>query len=222
MDKISALVRKMMLRYPSLYANRFEALAEVLTNSCYEWRGGELTEVFPMEPATPATMVKEFEQELAEFREKAAREKCDCLHAFNRRLVIEAERKLLEAKHIADNIEVYATDYTVCGYEQAHAWLHRADRYGVSEYWSINNKPSDITDAWRDAIYEWLMFLMPSANGLMGICQPDGFDAIPRYAETFNWLKAKCSEYEPPRDPEHESRMRELAREIADKVRQTS
>lgn len=218
MNEINTLIRGMMLRYPTLYPNRFEAFAELMTNSCYEWHGGKLVAVFPMEEATPVTMLEGFAQELADFRDKAANEKCECLYAFNRRLVVEAERRLLEAQHVAGNIDVYASDYTCCDYKEAWAWLHNTDRHGVSEYWSINNKPDDITDDWRTAVYEWLMFLMPPANGLMGVNRPNGFEAVPRYAPTFNWLKAKCEEYEPPRNPEHEARMLELAREIASKL----
>lgn len=214
MTKIDQLVRRMMLGYPTLYPTRFEAFAEMMTNSCFEWRKGKLVEVFPIKGATQTSMVEEFTRDLAEARAKAAAEKCEVLHAFNRRRVVEAERKLLEVQHVAANIDVYASDYTACDFQQAWAWLHHTDRHGVSEYWSINNKPADITEEWRKAIYDWLMFLMPPANNLMGINRPHGFDAIPRYAATFDWLKAKCEEYAPQYTAEQEARMAEVAAEI--------
>lgn len=214
MSKIDELIKRMMLRYPTLYPTRFEAFAELMTNSGFEWVGGELVEVFKIEDATPASMLEEVAQELAEARNKAASEKCEALHALNRRFVIEAERRLRDAEHVAVNIDVYASDYTTCDYRQAWAWLHHTDRHGVSEYWNINNVPDDITPEWREAVYQWLMFIMPPANNLMGINRPEGFEAIPRYAATFDWLKAKCDEFAPKYTPEQIARMQEVAAEI--------
>jgi hypothetical protein len=175
---------------------------------------GELTAIFPIVDPSPQKMIAKYEEKLTKMKEKAAGEKCADLFDLHRRYVVEAERDLVEARHIAENIDVYASDYTNCSYREVWAWLHYTERHGISEHWSINNKPDNITEEWRKAIDDWLNFIMPSANDLIGFWTDTEFVAVQGYETTFNWLKATVKAYAPPPNPERDRAMRELTAEI--------
>jgi hypothetical protein len=224
MNKIDPMVRTLLLAFPSLFKNRCDVMAELMTNSCYGWnKKGCLVQTvgdFADRPQTPEAMVAEYEKELAEAKAKydPAKEAA-CLRELHERVVIEAEKELHDARFRAQHIDVFARDYTACGYEAAHAWLHHTDRYGVSEYWSINKLPKNLDPEWRKAIQDWLHYLMPSANSLFAINTTERYEAVPGYEEVFNWLRAKINELETEADRVAAKEMVALADEIVAELR---
>ncbi len=165
MNKVDLLVKRMMIEFPTLYPNRFEALAEVFTNSCFEWNDdGTIAEIFRLKDLPPETMVVKYEQELAQWKEKAEKDE-DWAKQYNYKYIAEAEVKLMLAKHRAANIDIYASEYTNVHYDTIVLWLFGAR---PSKYWLVNNKPEVVDEEWRLAIRDWFSQMMPVVNGAFG------------------------------------------------------
>lgn len=194
MKNVNKLIRAMMMAYPDLYPNRFEAFAELMTNSCYEWnRKGELVAGanFGHRAKSPEAMIRWAKKELAAFRKELRGRSSPVLDDLHKRFELEAVKKCRDICFRAKHIDLYTEQYTDCGYQAHHKWLHYTDRYGISEYWSINNIPENVTPEWRDAIREWLSEMMASMNGLMGVNTPERWVAQDRYKKTFDWVMDK-------------------------------
>lgn len=221
MSKIDEMVRYLMLAYPTLHHNRFEAFVELMTNSAYKWdKSGNLEYVFEPEEVSTELMLKEFKDELADAVEKAGRDKMllPQLTDLNRRVTAEATRELLLAQHVADNLDIYVTEWTACGYAETWAFLWKCHRHGISQYWSVNNKPDNIDEEWRLAIREWLGHILPSLNNLMGMNTPERFVAVPGYEKTFNWVTDTYKAYETEADRVMSEDMRKIADEIVSEI----
>lgn len=171
LNKIDRMVRDMLLRFPTLYANRFDAFAEIMTNSCYEWDGSELVYIMPQEePVTTETMLNIFRGKLAESREKNGPARTpDCLVKLHTQFLTDDERHLHDAEFVAANIDTYATTWCGTTYKQTWLWLFSQHRHGINPYWAINRKPEVVDEEWRLAIKDWLRQLMPAANSMMGM-----------------------------------------------------
>lgn len=194
MNEIDTMIRGMMLAYPSLFPTRFEAFSDLMTNSAYEWQNGKLVDIFPTKNVTPEEMISRAEQQLLDEKYEQMTNKVESQNALYRRFVVEAERKYFNITHIANNIEVYASDYTMCDHNELQVWLFNKHRHGINGNWSINQKPDDIDPEWRAAIHEWVMVLMPTANGMM---MDYNGKPIQEYAKIHNWLTDKLKEYAP-------------------------
>lgn len=218
MSKINQLIRRMMMAYPSLYANRFEAFAELMTNSCYEWnKDGELVascgEV-GQRPKSPEAMIRLAKKELAARRKELRSHSSPCLDELHKRFELEAVKEYRDICFRAKHIDLYTEQYTDCGYKAHHKWLHYTDRHGISSYWSINNIPENITPEWRDAIREWLSEMMASMNMLMGVNTPERWVAQDRYKTTFNWVMDKYRSLETEEHRRNIAAQSALAEEI--------
>lgn len=212
MNKIDQMVKRLLLAYPTLYTNRFDAMATILTTSTYEWRNGEIIELegYQPEAATPESMVAQFEKRLAERKtEYDPAHNHECLSKLHRKIITDAERELHDARFIAANIDTYSTSYAGCDYPVLHLWLHHTHRYNVSDLWTVNNKPEVIDEEWREAIYQWIHLMMPSVNSLFGMFQErnerpvskmkgKGFAPVPGYEEVFNWAYTTWQAYQGP------------------------
>lgn len=221
MNEIDVQIRWMLLAYPTLYRNRFEAFAELMTNSCYEWSAdGRLLNVFAQEDASPESMVTEYEEALEKARKEEADNKEECLNGLRRRHVVEAERDLVEARHVAANVDVYASDYTAVSHRDVWHWLNYKHRHGLSGHWAINNPPANIAEEWRRAIREFLSKVLAPMNSLMGMHSKEaGWEALPHYAEVFDWVMATYKRYESPEDVAHAAWIDKLTAEIVAEIK---
>lgn len=222
MTKIDQMIKRLLLGFPTLYENRFEALAEILTNSGFEWRKGEIVDIFESRDRTAERSLAEYEKELTEARLRQEAEAGGCLDGLLAKRVAEAELNLLRFRHTLANIDVYTTQYAGVSYPQTWAWLWYTYRHGVSDYWSINNRPDNITPEWTEVIRDWLEQLIPSANSLMGFVPHDDmtapFRAVPGYEKVFNWLRDTYKKYELPEHRERMAEQTKLAEEIVAKI----
>ncbi len=221
MDKVSEQIRHMMLDFPDLYHNRFEAFVELMTNSCYEWNeAGEIVSMMSNNrPVTQATMVAQYETKLKEAQARAAEDRDKPIYdGLNRRWTTEAERGLLNARFVAERIDTYAADWVDCDHRHVAAFLWRCHRHGISQYWSVNRKPPVVDEAWRVAIREWLSEIMPPLNGLMGRYTGSGFVAAAGYEKVFDWVMATDKAYETEDDRRRDAQQNALAQEVVDEI----
>jgi hypothetical protein len=226
LSKIDLMIRNMILRHHSLYPNRFAAFAELMTNSCYEWNAnGELEYIFQEEPASMEAMLAEFQNALAESKEKHNLTTCPaCVVELNTRFITEDERKLHNAQFIAAHIDVYASTWCDTDYRQVWLWLFHTYRYGISKHWAINNKPANINEEWRLAIKDWLSQLMPPANSIMGMfVEVDGgprgnWQALPGYEAVFNWVYETAAAYTTEADRNQQRHMVRIADDIVEGI----
>jgi hypothetical protein len=218
MNKVDSLVKRMMLKFPDLYPNRFMAFAEIMTNSCFEWgEDGSIVDLFPIEPIHPQSMVDHYESKLIENQTKHNPETCvDVLKSLYKRYVAEAEAAVIHAKHVAANIDIYVSEYTDSDWKTVDLWLFNQDRYGISQYWTVNNPPQIIDEEWRAAIHQWFRELLPRVNGLFGIYHDhEGWTPQKRYAQVFIWAYSMSKVYE---SKEYAARLQKIQQDLAERI----
>lgn len=221
LNKIDRMIRDMLLRRPTLYANRFDAFAELMTNSCYEWDdNGELVNIMPEgHPVSTESMVEIYHKKLAESRrENDPDTSADCLVKLHVQFITDDERKLHDAEFVAANIDVYAATWCGVDYKQVWLWLFYHHRHGISKLWQINNKPAVIDEEWRLAIKDWLRQLLPPANSMMGMFVGEGlaghWQALPGYETVFNWVRETLEHYTTEADREGEKQQEAIVQDI--------
>ncbi len=204
MNKIDILVRNKILQYSELFRNRFDVFAEMMTNSCYCWTGqGELNYFREEEEVSPEQVLSKYRENLEKCCEKYPLQNVhESLANLHNSFIVEEKQKLHAIKFLIENIDIYAS--TWCGVDHRQKWylLWYIHRYGVDKYCPINNKPNNIDEEWRLAIKDWLYQLVLSANSAMGFFKyiddddlAGNWEALPKYATTYNWIKDIYKEY---------------------------
>lgn len=194
MNKVDLAVKKKMLQYPSLYPNRFMALADIFEH--FHWNAdGELVEPDRRACNTPATS----ENYLSYFEEehrkslKRLEEEDGCLSSLHGAWELAARLQLENARAQLANIDLIASSRVYYGagglrleYQTIGRWLASARQHSL-EYFSIVPKngldvmsimtegrippPIEEMDGdWRCAIESWLGSLTPVLNNDWGVC----------------------------------------------------
>lgn len=230
LDKVGKLVKAMMLSYPTLYRNRFEAMAEIMSNSCYGWdEGGNIIQTVG-EPfsGTPVSMVVHFVEEQSKQLSEANEDdkKGGHLRDLHKERVVAAGEELLVAQFKAKNIDVYAGSYCGVTYRDHWRWLWDAHRHGVPIHGCITCPPANISEEWRLAIREWLSEMMPAMNSIMGTCDPvdlsKPWEPIRGYEKIFNWVHATYKAYETEADRIASVQQARIAEEIVNAIQAES
>jgi len=220
MNKVDLQVRRMLMAFPTLYRNRFEAMAEILTNSCFEWdAAGCIVEIFPetYKRATPEAMVQEMQKRLDKAVWAAKELNSEALSRLHQVYIADAERDLEYTKFVASHLDLFSSEYCRCDSNVMDLWLYNTDRNGISEYWSVNLKPEVVDEDWRAAIYEWFNRLLPRVNGLFGMIGPkptDKWQPLPPYEEVFTWAYDTWFLYQSEKDRQVRQSMAEIARQV--------
>jgi hypothetical protein len=168
-NRVDTLVANLMLRYPTIFPDRFKALEHILTTSDYAWdEHGCLVNAYPdSEPErTPEVARAEFLERIEE-REKEAAKYSDLCPEH----LLQARDDLRWYDFISENIEVASARYLyrADSYACIHSFLARYDRYcHINKYSPIMNKPEVVDQEWSDAIREWLREIIPPMNGVWG------------------------------------------------------
>jgi hypothetical protein len=172
MNTVDKAVKELILSWPTLYHNRFQALTRIFTNSANEWKDGELKSTYQelSTPGTVETFLKHFHDEV----EKKEKEKRDTNYptSFNDVWILEAKLDLARAEIVAKNIDLVSTNFWY-GHGMYPAtyfrgWMTYQVRGGMFTYWHINTRPSDVKREWQRAIVEWLQQFMSIMHGVWG------------------------------------------------------
>ena len=197
LNKVDRAIQDKLLRYPTMYRDRFQALTGIITESSFEWdENGCLVDTcahLETEPATVETMLEQFRKRLAEAEQRAA-DSHECLARHNLKYITDAKRDLADAEFIAANLEAYTTTFAGCTVTRRWHFLFTTKHRGVHQYWNINNKPEHVDEDWRRAIYEWFQQILPDVNSLFGVDRQyvetgkfGGWAAAKGCEEIFNW-----------------------------------
>lgn len=224
MNKVDLLVKRMMLAYPTLYPNRFMALAEAFTNSCFYWdANGCIVDQDAFDVVSPDEMVATRTAELNKQNERInSPTRHECFKSLDERYLAETEAELLMLRHVAKNIDIYASEFTGVDYNTIQNWLFNLERRGISEYWVINNKPDVVDEEWRVAIREWLQQIIPTVNSNYGIYDnaKNKWGPIDRYAKTFNWMYDTFYSYETESDRKANEHAAELVAQVLKELKE--
>jgi hypothetical protein len=201
MNKVDDMVMRLLMNFPTLFHNRFEAFSEIMTNSCFCWTSdGNIGYISRLDVITPEQMLKRFEDGVAEAQAKFDKDTADAPYmvSFSLERLIAAKRELADATFIADHIEVYASTWCGCGYDEINKWFGLAERNSFIKYGVVNNRPANIDEEWRLAIYGWFNHMLPTANSYMGWYDEKEkvWKSVKRHREMFEWLRAKYDEYQ--------------------------
>ncbi len=208
LNKVDQLVRRLLLAHPTSCQNRFDVMAWLLTPPIEvqpyprAWdANGELV-VEPVSadnPDTPEAMVQHFAKMATyEWKESEEWEPDSAMGKLSNRQFCTAAKDLHDARFRAAHIDLLATTYATVDIAVIRAWAYDVDRRGGRPYWPINYLPANLSKEWHDAIAEWMEEAWMVVGGLFGEYNAaDELVAIPRYATTFNWLKAKLAELSP-------------------------
>lgn len=224
LNKVDLEVKKLLLRYPTLFHNRFDAMVNILTTNNYFWENGCLVEQYVNEKfPTKQEMIdkcqKNLENKVIECNEIKA-EYLDNLHSG---FITTESFKLTRAKFIAEHIDIFSTEYTCVDYHETWLWLLKChhDQSFTDKYWVINNKPQIVDDDWRKAIQDWLCLLLPNINQLFGTYNPktnEPWRAKKEYEGIFNWVHNTLENYKTKEDKEKEEEGNRIAKELIDEI----
>jgi len=173
MNEIDEMVKTQLLAWPTLYHNRFDALGNILTSSCYEWVDGGLKLTCggceKDGPVTVDTFLEEFRDKLAaalgKFDLDVAEFPDSGASNLHRMWIAEADAALVRAEFMAANIDIVASTYWYglgCHYGTfIRGWMTGEYRGGGTDYWPMNVRPDDVKKCWQAAIGGWLRQLVP-------------------------------------------------------------
>jgi hypothetical protein len=195
MNKVDSLVRDTMLRYMLPGSNRFTAFSQMMTHGCFGWNAnGELEWIADDLPVTAEQVLAEYRirVDIIQQKQRAGNNSRHIANLYAIRFV-EARQDARAVEMIVANLDVFASTWCGVKAEQIEHWLWHTHRFGIHPYWPVNNKPEVIDEKWRLAILEWLNKLIPIVNSVMGVwCgdeKPPRWEALPGYAEVFDWVK---------------------------------
>ena len=169
MNTVDTAVKNLLLAWPTLYRNRFEAITMIFTSSCYEWVDGDLKLTcggcVPETPPTIEIFLQHFRDELTEATENKKNESYMPLMDLHNTRILEAQADLNRAQLMADNIDLVCSRfwYGLGCHESTfiRGWLTSAVRNGGIDYWPIFNRPDNVKREWQEAVRNWLRQSLP-------------------------------------------------------------
>lgn len=225
MNKVDLVVKENLMRFPTLFKNRFDVLAHMLCccGTGYEWdKNGCLAYCLndpDKEPANTETMLVDFENKVKETKEKLKTDP-DCLDLFNRAYLAEDEFDLIRAKHVAKNIDIYACTFAGVGNDVGY-WLQRQHymRFGFNlDSVPINNKPENIDEDWRKAIYLFMKEIIPQTHSCFGYFDNKEKKWGPKkgYEDIFNWVYNTYHLYQSEKESSLAAEFSKIIKDILD------
>lgn len=172
MNKVDLLIKRMLMSWPSIYKNRFQAMIEILCSGHFNWVNGCIepdkfyfSQTSSEQKLTPVSF---YEQSLKKVRERVKEYKnVKALKSLNDSMIIEAKFDLIKARFLEKNIDIFASEF--CGIEsnEINYWLLKLNRdWLYAPYACICNIPNKIDSDWEHAIRGFLIEIMPHVNEL--------------------------------------------------------
>jgi hypothetical protein len=195
MNKADLLVKRMLMEWPSIYQNRFQAMIEILTSGHFSWVDGCIepdkfyfSHTSSEQKLTPITF---YEQSLKKTKERIKEYKnVKYLKSLNDSRLAEAKFDLIKAKFLEQNIDIFASEF--CGIEsnEIDCWLLKLDKNWFYEpHACICKMPAEIDSDWDDAIRSFLLEVMSNVNGLFAIQREHENVPIPEHKKIYNFFK---------------------------------
>lgn len=195
MNKVDLLVKRMLLEWPSIYQNRFQAMVEILCSGHFNWVNGCIEPDKFYFSHTPGeqklTPVSFYEQSLKKAKKDVKQyEHIKYLKSLNDSRIVEAKFDLMKARFLEKNIDIFASEF--CGIESSEVnyWLLKLDKDWFYEpHACICKIPPEIDSDWDDAIRRFLLEVMPQVNGLFAIQTERENVPVPEHKKIYNFFK---------------------------------
>lgn len=218
MNKVDLEVKNLILSYPTLFENRFDALNHIFTTSNYAWdENGCLATTCRSRKGTVKSMLKQLQDE-EDKREAMLQETPICTRLLHEAWLVESQAKLNKFQFIAKNIDVFASTYCSVGHKEHWLWLYH-NVHASFNYWPISHKPDVVDEDWREAIHKWAHELLPNMNSIMGYMDDNkGWRPCRGYEYIFNYVRGTWQKYASEQNIQHAREFGKVIAKILDEA----